>query len=154
NAIRFGKELTAGTSFKKEESGYYGAGVTVNPNVKYDLIGKLAEGTGLTRKAVLRILRGIQTSVFDQFRDNPEEFITKAVQLINDQKAAALIEHITYDVLDERDGTDIFTDSTVKGKLGVNAMKVKKHLYDHLVYDSMKERDFAADLDTNKDVAV
>ena len=154
NAIRFGKELTAATSFKKEESGYYGAGITVNPNVKYDLIGKLAEGTGLTRKAVLRILRGIQTSVFDQFRDNPEEFITKAVQLINDQKAAALIEHITYDVLDERYGTDIFTDSTIKGKLGVNAMKVKKHLYDHLVYDSMKERDFAADLDTNKDVAV
>lgn len=154
NAIRFGKELTAGTSFKKEESGYYGAGVTVNPNVKYDLIGKLVEGTGLTRRAVLRILQGIQPSVFDQFRDNPEEFITKAVQLINDQKAAALIEHITYDVLDERYGTDIFTDSTIKGKLGVNAMKVKKHLYDHLVYDSMKERDFAADLDTNTDVAV
>ena len=154
NVIRSREDLTAGTSFKKEESGYYGAGITVNPNVKYDLIGKLAEGTGLTRKAVLRILRGIQPSVFDQFRDNPEEFITKAVQLINDQKAAALIEHITYDVLDERYGTDIFTDSTIKGKLGVNAMKVKKHLYDHLVYDSMKERDFAADLDTNKDVAV
>ena len=154
NVIRSREDLTAGTSFKKEESGYYGAGITVNPNVKYDLIGKLAEGTGLTRKAVLRILRGIQTSVFDQFRDNPEEFITKAVQLINDQKAAALIEHITYDVLDERYGTDIFTDSTIKGKLGVNAMKVKKHLYDHLVYDSMKERDFAADLDTNTDVAV
>lgn len=154
NAIRSGKELTAGTSFEKEESGYYGAGITVNPNVKYDLIGKLVEGTGLTRRAVLRILQGIQPSVFDQFRDNPEEFITKAVQLINDQKAAALIEHITYDVLDERYGTDIFTDSTIKGKLGVNAMKVKKHLYDHLVYDSMKERDFAADLDTNTDVAV
>ena len=154
NVIRSREDLTAGASFKKEESGYYGAGITVNPNVKYDLIGKLAEGTGLTRKAVLRILRGIQTSVFDQFRDNPEEFITKAVQLINDQKAAALIEHITYDVLDERYGTDIFTDSTIKGKLGVNAMKVKKHLYDHLVYDSMKERDFAADLDTNTDVAV
>lgn len=33
-------------------------------------------------------------------------------------------------------------------------MKVNKHLYDHVVYDSTRERDFVADLDTNKDVAV
>ena len=41
-----------------------------------------------------------------------------------------------------------------KGKLGINAMKAKKHLYDHIVYDSSNERDFATDLDTNADVAV
>ena len=33
-------------------------------------------------------------------------------------------------------------------------MKVQRHLYDHLIYDSSNERDFAADLDTNRDVAV
>ena len=49
---------------------------------------------------------------------------------------------------------DVFTDPTIKGKLGVNAMKAKKHLYDHIVYDSSNERDFATDLDTNTDVAV
>ncbi len=42
----------------------------------------------------------------------------------------------------------------IKGRLGVNAMKTKKHLYDHIVYDSIKERDFAADLDINTNVAV
>ena len=57
-------------------------------------------------------------------------------------------------MLDEQYGTDIFTDPTIKGKLGVNAMKAKKHLYDHIVYDSSNERDFATDLDTNTDVAV
>lgn len=46
------------------------------------------------------------------------------------------------------------TDPTIKGRLGVNAMKAKKHLYDHIIYDSTGERDFAAELDTNKDVAV
>lgn len=117
-------------------------------------IGKLVDETGLTRKAIIAILQGIQPFVFDQFKDNPEEFITKAAQLINDQKATAIIEHITYDVLDEQYGTDIFTDPTIKGKLGVNAMKAKKHLYDHIVYDSTNERDFATDLDTNTDVAV
>lgn len=39
--------------------------------------------------------------------------------------------------MDEHYETDVFTDSTIKGKLGVNAMKAKKHLYDHIVYDSM-----------------
>ena len=148
-------ELLSGASFVKEESASYGVTVTANSNVKYDLIGKLVDETGLTRKAIIAILQGIQPNVFNQFKDNPEEFILKAAALINDQKATAIIEHITYDVLNERyDEKEIFTDSTIKGKLGVNAMKAKKHLYDHIVYDSSNERDFAADLDTNTDVAV
>ncbi len=154
DTIKSKEDLMAGASFVKEESGSYGVRVAANSNVKYDLIGKLVDETGLTRKAIIAILQGIQPFVFDQFQDNPEEFITKAAQLINDQKATAIVEHITYDVLDEQYGTDIFTDPTIKGKLGVNAMKAKKHLYDHIVYDSTNERDFATDLDTNTDVAV
>lgn len=154
DSIKSKEDLIAGASFVKEESGSYGVSVAANSNVKYDLIGKLVDETGLTRKAIIAILQGIQPYVFNQFKDNPEEFITKAAQLINDQKETAIIEHITYDVLDEQYGTDIFTDPTIKGKLGVNAMKAKKHLYDHIVYDSSNERDFATDLDTNTDVAV
>lgn len=154
DSIKSKEELIAGTSFVKEESGSYGVSAAANSNVKYDLIGKLVDETGLTRKAVAAILQGIQPSVFNQFKENPEEFIVKAAQLINDQKATAIIEHITYDVLDEKYGTDIFTEPAIRGKLGVNAMKTKRHLYDHIVYESSNERDFAADLDANTDVAV
>ena len=154
DTIKSKEELVAGVSFAKEESASYGVTTTANSNVKYDLIGKLVDETGLTRKAVIAILQGIQPHVFNQFKDNPEEFIVKVAALINDEKATAIIEHITYDVLDEHYGMDVFTDPTIKGKLGVNAMKAKKHLYDHIVYDSSNERDFATDLDTNTDVAV
>ena len=154
DTIKSKEELVAGASFVKEESASYGVTITANSNVKYDLIGKLVDETGLTRKAVIAILQGIQPHVFNQFKDNPEEFIVKVAALINDEKATAIIEHITYDVLDEHYGMDVFTDPTIKGKLGVNAMKAKKHLYDHIVYDSSNERDFATDLDTNTDVAV
>lgn len=154
DTIKSKEELVSGASFVKEESASYGVTITANSNVKYDLIGKLVDETGLTRKAVIAILQGIKPFVFDQFKDNPEEFIVKAAALINDEKATAIIEHITYDVLDEHYGMDVFTDPTIKGKLGVNAMKAKKHLYDHIVYDSSNERDFATDLDTNTDVAV
>ena len=154
DAIKSKEELLSGTSFVKEESGSYGVTMTANSNVKYDLIGKLVDETGLTRKALVAILKGILPSVFNQFKDNPEEFIVKAAALINDEKATAVIEHITYDVLDDHYDKDVFTEPTIKGRLGVNAMKAKKHLYDHIVYDSTGERDFAAELDTNTNVAV
>ena len=154
DTIKSKEELVSGTSFVKEESASYGHTITASTNVKYDLIGKLVEGTGLTRKAVIQILKGIQPSVFNQFKDNPEEFIIKAAALINDEKATAIIEHITYDVMDDRYGTEVFTDPTIKGRLGVNAMKAKKHLYDHIVYDSSNEQKFARELDTNTNVAV
>lgn len=148
------EELLSGASFVKEESASYGNIVAASSNVKYDLIGKLVDETGLTRKAVIQILQGIQLTTFNQFKNNPEEFIIKSAALINDEKATAIIEHITYDVMDDKYGTDVFTDPTIKGRLGVNAMKAKKHLYDHIVYDSSNEQTFATELDTNTNVAV
>ncbi len=152
--IKSKEELVSGASFVKEESASYGSVVAASSNVKYDLIGKLVDETGLTRKAVIQILQGIQPTTFNQFKNNPEEFIIKAAALINDEKATAIIEHITYDVMDDKYGTDVFTDPTIKGRLGVNAMKAKKHLYDHIVYDSSNEQAFATELDTNTNVAV
>ena len=152
--IKSKEELVSGASFVKEESSSYGNVLAASSNVKYDLIGKLVDETGLTRKAVIQILQGIQPATFNQFKNNPEEFIIKAAALINDEKATAIIEHITYDVMDDKYGTDVFTDPTIKGRLGVNAMKAKKHLYDHIVYDSSNEQAFATELDTNTNVAV
>lgn len=154
NDIKSKSDLESGVSFKKEKSSTYDASVLASSKVKYDLIGKLVDETGLTRKTIIAILKGIQPFVFNQFKDNPEEFIIKAAALINDEKATAIIQHITYNVLDEHYDTTVFTDPTIKGRLGVNAMKANKHLYDHVVYDSSNEQAFAAELDTNQDVAV
>ena len=35
--------------------------------------GKLVEATGLTRKAIVQILTGIDKGVFGKFKANPEE---------------------------------------------------------------------------------
>lgn len=154
--IKSKDSLLDGSAFSKSKSSTYDSSkqIRAGSSVKYDLIGKLVGETGLTRKAVVAILTGIEKPVFEQFKFNPEEFIIKAAALINDEKATAIIQHITYNVLDEHYDTDIFTEPTIKGKLGTNAMKAQRHLYDHIVYDSTNERDFATDLDTNTDVAV
>jgi type III restriction-modification system, restriction endonuclease subunit len=152
--IKSKEDLVSGSSFVKEKSASYDNVVAASSNVKYDLIGKIVDETGLTRKAVIQILQGIQPVIFNQFKNNPEEFIIKAATLINDEKATAIIQHITYDIMDDKYGTDVFTAPTIKGRLGVNAMKAKKHLYDHIVYDSSNEQKFATELDTNTNVAV
>ena len=154
DSIKSKEQLTSGNAFIREESGTYGVKVEANSNVKYDLIGKIEEGTGLTRKTIVEILQGIRKDTFDQFKNNPEEFILKAISLINDEKATAIIEHITYNILDDAYQTDIFTEPTIKGRLGENTMKANKHLYDHVLYDSTNEKNFASALDVNKDVAV
>ena len=44
---------------------------------------------------------------------------------MNDEKAAAIIQHITYNALDEKYDTAVFTDPTIKGQLDKNAVKTK-----------------------------
>lgn len=152
--IKSKEKLQDASSFHMDESATYSIDVSSSANVTYDLIGEIVDETGLTRKAIIQILQGIQPATFAQFKDNPPEFILKTAAIINEQKATAIIQHITYNTLDEKYDTDIFTEPTIKGKLGTNAMKANKHLYDHIIYDSTNERDFATELDTNKDVAV
>lgn len=154
NEIKSKEKLVDGEAFVKENSTKYDASEMSTSRVKYDLVGRLVAETGLTRKAIVQILTGIKKQVFEQFKNNPEEFILRAAAIINDEKATAIIQHITYDITGDKYDADIFADATIKGTLGVNAVKVKKHLYDYLVYDSAKERDLAAELDASSDVAV
>lgn len=146
------EQLLGGQAFVRAETARSVApaytAMSSNSSVRYDLVGKIVAETGLTRKAVVAILTGIEKTVFDQFGDNPEEFIIRASHLINEQKATAIIEHITYDKLTAVFDTDIFTEPNLKkGALGMSAMEAKRHLYDYVIYDSTKERDFALKLE-------
>jgi type III restriction enzyme len=152
--IRSREQLQQGAAFVKEENEVYKAELSSSTAVKYDLVGKVVAETGLTRKAVVSVLRGIDKVVFNQFANNPEEFIIKAAQIINEQKATTIIQHITYNKLDSAYDTTIFTEPTLKGQLGVNAMAANKHLYDHILYDSTNEKTFAESVDTSNEVAV
>ncbi|MDR1764899.1 MAG: DEAD/DEAH box helicase family protein [Lachnospiraceae bacterium] len=148
------EQLLSGEGFAsinlvREEAPVYST-MRASDSVRYDLVGKIVAETGLTRKAVTAILVGIEKAVFEQFGYNPEEFIIRAANIINEQKATAIIEHITYDKLTEVFSTDIFTEPDLKkGALGVNAMESKRHLYDYVIYDSTKERDFASELEAH-----
>ena len=147
------EQLLGGEAFKLKSTKQEGE-VVAGDSVSYDLIGRVVEDTGLTRKTVVRILSMVRSDVFDQFKNNPEEFIVKASEIINDQKATVIIQHITYNRLESAYDTTIFTEPTLKGRMGDNVMDVEKHLYDRLLYDSNVERDFAEKIDKDSSVAV
>ena len=127
---------------------------SIHSAVKYDLIGKLAEGTQLTRRSVADILSGINVAVFAQFKYNPEHFITEAVRLINEQKATVIIEHLAYDPVAEQFDLDIFTAGQTKQDFSKAGDKLHRHIYDYVLTDSKIEREFVKELDTCADVVV
>ena len=116
-------------------------------NTKYDLIGSISNDTGLTRHTIIKILKNIRADVFEQFKYNPEEFIRKASSLINDEKATTIIDGITYNKVDDKYSNEIFTENNLSGKLGINALEVKKNIYDYVITDSQVEMEFAKKLE-------
>ena len=125
--------------------------------IKYDLIGKIAEGTVLTRKTVARILQGIRLDKFYMFRNNPEEFILKVIKLIKEQKANMVVEHIYYDQIEGEYKEDIFTADKSSQSLD-KAFRASKAIQDYVFTDGTAEksieRKFAEDLDAAKEVCV
>ena len=153
--IKSKEQLEAGTAMKVTEAKTSTIHELVGERVKYDLIGKLVEDTGLTRKAIVTILQKISPRTFLKFRANPEEFIIRAGNIINECKAIAVIEHVAYHKLDKKFDSDIFSAAALKGRLGVNAMESQKSLYDLVVVDSKGiEMDFAQNLEKQNEVAV
>ncbi len=149
------EKLSSGEAFKIDEAKTSKARIDANTTVKFDLVGKITSLTGLTREVVVKILKAIQPAIFKQFSQDPEEFIIKASNLINEQKATVIIEHITYNMLDDEYSEKTFTEPTLKGKLGVNAIQTaKNHIYDHLIYDSKVELDMANELEARNEVCV
>lgn len=127
---------------------------SIHSAVQYDLLGKLAEGTQLTRRTVADIMKGINVAVFAQFKTNPESFIAEAIRLINEQKATVIIEHLAYDPVDDKFDLDIFTADQTKQDFSKAGDKLNRHIYDYVVTDSTVEREFVKELDTSAEVVV
>lgn len=148
------EDLISGSGFATSTSETHTEKVSAGSQVKYDLLGEIAEKTTLTRRTISRILQRIHPATFDKFRLNPEEFITEASRLINEQKATVIVEHLAYDTLDSTFDSAIFTENQTKQDLTNAGDKLTKHIYDYVVTDSDVERRFARELDSRREVAV
>lgn len=150
-------EVERGASFAGEKTRTQTLKHAETSQIKYDLIGKVAEGTTLTRKTVSAILQGIRMDKIYMFKNNPEEFITKVIRLINEQKATMIVEHISYDTIEGEYDSNIFTAEKNTQSFD-KAFLAKKAIQDYVFTDGSAEksieRRFAEDLDAAEEVCV
>lgn len=152
------EKINSGATFVAEKSQTYTLDRAESSQVRYDLVGKIAEGAKLTRRTVARILTGITPYKFAMFKNNPEEFITKAIRLISEQKATMIVEQITYNRTDGTYDSAIFTAE--KNTDFAKAYRAKKSIQDYVFTDGYaqdgqsRERQFVQDLELAEEVCV
>lgn len=145
--------MRSGEGFTISEHATESMNNSVHSAVRYDLIGKLAEDTQLTRSTVAEILKGINEKIFAQYRQNPEDFMSKSARLINEQKATMVVEHLSYSPVDDRhELLDIFTVD--KQSDFSRAIKTERHVYDYVFTEYKTERAFVTELDKSSEVVV
>jgi type III restriction enzyme len=146
-------ELGQRKAFAVQEQTTETARGSIQASVSYDLLGSIAEATQLTRKTVAGILTKLELPVFNQFKANPEAFISRSSTLIKEQKATMIIEHLAYDPIEETYDSLIFAVEKNKEDFS-KAFKAKNHIYDYVFTDSNVEREFVEELDTSTEVKV
>lgn len=147
-------QLKRGEGFTLKNTEQAKETTSVHSMVKYDLLGKLAENTQLTRQTIADILSTVQPAIFSQFKMNPEHFITEASRLINEQKATVIVERLTYNETADQYDTDIFTVGQSKQDFTHAGSPLKRHIYDYVITDSKVEREFVTELDVSTEVVV
>ena len=150
-------EIERGDSFNRGKTHTKSLKYSHASQIKYDVIGKISEGTTLTRKTVGSILKGIKKEKLYMFRNNPEEFILKVIKLIKNEKATMIVEHISYNELEEKYDSTIFTANKTSQSYE-KAFRAKKAIQDYVFTDGVAEdsveKRFAKDLDLAAEVCV
>lgn len=115
-----------------------------------DLLTDLQDRTHLTRRTITNILVG--SGRLDDFKRNPQQFIELAAEIINRCKQMALVDGIKYQKLGDQNvyAQELFEKEELTGYLKNMLMDTQKSIYEHVVYDSMTERDFADALEKNE----
>ena len=144
--------VRSGQSFKVDRAATERI-ASVKSTIRYDLVGRLAGETRLTRQTIGSILKGINTQTFAMFGQNPETFIKKAADLIGAEKVRLAIERLRYDKTAETHDAAIFTSDQPTVDTA-RTLESSRSIFDHVVTDSDTELAFATKLEGEDRVVV
>lgn len=120
-----------------------------------DFIRRLQDATGLLRKTIIEIVA--KSERLSEFYKNPEEWIKQVSKILLSVKKENLTEGIKYEKIDEFYEQDfIFNDEELYGYKDRNLVEAKsnKNIYDHVIYDSEIEKNFAIEAENEPDVVL
>jgi type III restriction enzyme len=141
----------------KEGEGRYSYTIELkNQNFIYpDLFRRLVDATGLKRQTIIRIIK--ESHRFDDYKFNPEEFITQVSRIINDTKKQFMIDSIKYEKSSEYySASEVFDDEDLFAYEKNTLLPVNKNktLFDRIIFDSNVEKEFAKEADADERVVL
>lgn len=119
-----------------------------------DILTDLQDRTQLTRRSIQRIL--VESRRLEDFKRNPQQFIEQTAEAINRRKRLALVDGIKYHRIGDSQyyAQELFQENELRGYIGNMLMDTEKAVYEHVVYDSDVERDFASELERNEAIKI
>lgn len=118
-----------------------------------DVLGYLQNETELTRSTLVRILK--ESGRLTEFFNNPQRFMDAVAGVLKYELHRLLVDGIKYERIDGV-GPDVEWEMMLfKNEEFINyldALKVNKSVYEHVVYESEVEREFARKLDEREDI--
>jgi type III restriction enzyme len=115
-----------------------------------DVVTRISNETGLTRKTVARIL--LESGKLKDAFNNPEEFVSKAAAIIKEKKTKMEIKTASYEKTHDKYSDEVFESEVSSYKS--NALESRNSVYDKVLCDNPSERKFAENLTTDTQVNV
>ena len=117
-----------------------------------DLITYLQNETNLTRRTIVKIIN--DSGRLESFKSNPQKFIEQVSTIIHRQMRLFVVDGIKYHRIgdDQFYAQELFSDNELFGYLQKNMVESKKSVFDHVVFDSDIELEFASDFERCDDI--
>jgi type III restriction enzyme len=117
-----------------------------------DLITYLQNETNLTRRTIVKIIN--DSGRLESFKNNPQKFIEQVSTIIQHQMRLFVVDGIKYHKIgdDQFYAQDLFSDNELFGYLQKNMVESQKSVFDHVVYDSDIELEFAIAFERSDDI--
>ncbi|MFT9486584.1 MAG: type III restriction-modification system endonuclease [Tepidibacillus sp.] len=119
-----------------------------------DIITELQNRTNLTRRTIVEILTGSKR--LEDFKNNPQKFIEVVTKIIKRELKLLLGDGVKYYKIGDEAyyGVELFQNEELLAYLNDNALQSKKSPFDHVIYDSDVEANFAKRFENDENVKV
>ena len=119
-----------------------------------DVVGYLQDATNLTRRTLVRIL--IDSGRLHDFANNPQKYIEQVTEIINRRMRLLIVDGIKYQKIGDNSyyAQELFEENELYGYLSKNMIESQKSVYDHVIYDSDVEEEFARSFELSDDIKV
>lgn len=117
-----------------------------------DIITFLQNETYLTRRTIVDIL--IKSRTLNQFKKNPQQYMDETLKIISTKMRHMLVDGIKYTKIGENEyyAQELFENTELFGYLSKNMLESEHSVYDHVIYDSENEANFAQRFENDKNV--